>query len=217
MLKIKTNVYDKGLNVGLREGHACDISKLKNVLLKGEVKLEDISSLGLQTEDEVYLKYLLENEKSEEAIGFVIGIAMKNIKQQWETKFTNIDDNLFTKEGKGQYEKGLLLLMLSMQMSGIEIKDLLEEVSVAQYDDRGWNLSAEEMYRIIGEKASVIITRVLNENDKKIKVLSEDELVKSKEDFKDLNILIQDRFRVQESAQEVQISALAVKSILAAA
>ena len=38
MLKIKTNVYDKGLNVGLREGHACDISKLKNVLLKGEVK-----------------------------------------------------------------------------------------------------------------------------------------------------------------------------------
>jgi len=217
MLKIKTNVYDKGLNVGLREGHACDISKLKNVLVKGEVKLEDISSLGLQTEDEVYLKYLLEKEKSEEAIGFVIGIAMKNIKQQWETKFTNIDDNLFTKEGKGQYEKGLLLLMLSMQMSGIEIKDLLEEVSVAQYDDRGWNLSAEEMYRIIGEKASVIITRVLNENDKKIKVLSEDEIVKSKEDFKDLNILIQDRFRVQESAQEVKISALAVKSILAAA
>ena len=217
MLKIKTNVYDKGLNVGLREGHACDISKLKNVLVKGEVKLEDISSLGLQSEDEVYLKYLLEKEKSEEAIGFVIGIAMKNIKQQWETKFTNIDDNLFAKEGKGQYEKGLLLLMLSMQMSGIEIKDLLEEVSVAQYDDRGWDLSAEEMYRIIGEKASVIITRVLNENDKKIKVLSEDEIVKSKEDFKDLNILIQDRFRVQESAQEVQISALAVKSILAAA
>ena len=217
MLKIKTNVYDKGLNVGLREGHACDISKLKSVLINGEVKSDDVASLELQTEDEVYLKYLLENEKSEEALGFVIGLAMNNIKQQWKAKFTNIDDNLFAKEGKGQYEKGLLLLMLSMQMSGVDIKDLLDEVSVAQYDDRGWNLSAEEMYRIIGEKASVIITRVLNENDKKIKVLSDDEIAKSKEDFKDLNILIQDRFRVQESAQEVQISALAVKSILAAA
>jgi hypothetical protein len=121
------------------------------------------------------------------------------------------------KEGKGQYEKGLLLLMLSMQVSELDIENLLNEISSVQYDDKGWNISAEEMYRVIGEKASVIITKVLNENDKKIKVLSDEEVVRAKEDFKDLNILIQDRFRVKKAVEEVKVSALAVRSMLAAA
>ena len=107
--------------------------------------------------------------------------------------------------------------MLSMQVSGVSIDGLLEEVSKTEYDDKGWQMSAEEMYRIIGEKASVIISRVLNENDKEIKVLSDKELVRAKEDFRDLNILIQDRFRIVEATEEVKISALTVRSILAAA
>ena len=94
---------------------------------------------------------------------------------------------------------------------------LLEEVSVAQYEDNGWEMSAEQMYTIIGEKASAIITRVLNENDKKIKELSDTEIARAKEDFKDLNTLIQDRFRTIEKTKELTISATAIKSILAAA
>ena len=33
ILKIKTSTYEKGLNVGLREGGTCDVSKLKNILI----------------------------------------------------------------------------------------------------------------------------------------------------------------------------------------
>ena len=219
ILKIKTSTYEKGLNVGLREGGTCDVSKLKNILTKGKVTSEDLSYLSsiLQTGDLNYLDFLLKNDKAEEAMGFVMGIAMSNMKKQWMQKFENIDDKAFMKEGKGQYEKGLLFLMLSMQVSGVDIQALLEEVSVAQYEDNGWEMSAEQMYTIIGEKASAIITRVLNENDKKIKELSGTEIARAKEDFKDLNTLIQDRFRTIEKTKELTISATAIKSILAAA
>ena len=233
LLATKTSKYEKGLNVGLREvssrdgkqeGYGCDITseRLKQILTrKKEIDIEDIPYLGLQEKDRKYLEYLLEKEKGEakkeESFGFVVGIAMGTMKQKWMEKFTNIDDSSFIKEGKGQYEKGLLLLMLSMQVSGVSIDGLLEEVSKTEYDDKGWQMSAEEMYRIIGEKASVIISRVLNENDKEIKVLSDKELVRAKEDFRDLNILIQDRFRIVEATEEVKISALTVRSILAAA
>ena len=219
MLKIKTSTYEKGLNVGLREGGTCDVYKLKDVLTNGKVTLEDLSYLSsvLQTEDLNYLDFLLKNDKAEEATGFVMGVAMSNMKKQWMQKFENIDDKAFMKEGKGQYEKGLLFLMLSMQVSGVDIQALLKEVSVAQYEDNGWEMSAEQMYTIIGEKASAIITRVLNENDKKIKELSDTEIARAKEDFKDLNTLILDRFRTIEKAKELTISATAIKSILAAA
>ena len=62
-----------------------------------------------------------------------------------------------------------------------------------------------------------LVRKIISDNEKSIKELNEEDLSKAKEDLKELNTLLQDRFRDIREIEEIKVSFNAVKSMLSAA
>jgi len=229
---IKTSKYGKGLNLGLREGKGCDISKVAEILRNNQsIEGIEVSELGLLQQDIVYLEYLINKIKSsdsedkgryeEEAKGYITGLAMKELKNKWikilRENGININEKDLEGEAKGQYELGFLKLMLSMIVSGVTEEEIKRLLVSEQAQEDGWTKSAKDVYEEKLSRALNLLPKVLMENDKEIKVMNKEELSQAKEDIMNINLLLQDRFRDTKVAQEVKISALEVRKILSAA
>ncbi|MDR1696160.1 MAG: hypothetical protein LBR69_05985, partial [Endomicrobium sp.] len=157
-----------------------------------------------------------------EALGFIRGTALNTVGKELEPilRAKGIDtdklkgnDNLY----RGLLIKGLQIKLEKMKQKEKEIVRSLEN-ELNQKDEQWISENAQAYLDRIISDVNRDIEETLSKNEYAIVKLENEEAVAAAiEGLKDLNVLLQDKFRLREVPKEIKISTLAVRNILAAA
>lgn len=226
-IKTKGQKYAKGYNASLNSKFDYtteDINKLSELLTadindKEEVLAEmwknvPIDNMGLSQDSRSYIKYLLERNRYEEAIGFVRGIAMNSAERILFDKLgemqISIDEEKFRNASNGMFQKAQLTLLVRLLIEGEDIDVLLQD----NYLVYG-TMTAEEYIESVKTDVNENIEDIIKDNEYKVNKLTNP--TQAIADFQKFNLLMQDSFRGKVVMKNVKVSALAVRSILGAA
>ncbi|MDR1696205.1 MAG: hypothetical protein LBR69_06220 [Endomicrobium sp.] len=172
---------------------------------------------GLSTEAQSYLRHLTDRDRHIEALGFIRGTALNTVGKELEPILRAMGIDTDKLKGNDNLYRGLLIkglqIKLEIMREGISLEEALKE------KDGQWiNETAQTYLDRIISAVNADIEKTLSENEYKIEKLKGKEAVaKAIEGLKDLNVLLQDKFRLREVPKEIKISTLAVRNILAAA
>jgi 23S rRNA U2552 (ribose-2'-O)-methylase RlmE/FtsJ len=155
-------------------------------------------------------------------LGFIRGTALNTVGKELEPilRAKGIDtdklkgnDNLY----RGLLIKGLQIKLEKMKQKEKEIVRSLEN-ELNQKDEQWISENAQAYLDRIISDVNRDIEETLSKNEYAIVKLENEEAVAAAiEGLKDLNVLLQDKFRLREVPKEIKISTLAVRNILAAA
>ena len=176
-----------------------------------------ISEIGLSQDTQSYIKYLLERERYEEALGFIRGVAMNSAEKILIDGLADMQIAIkkaeFKSAGNGMFHRAMHTLLVQLLMEGDDINSLLQD----DYVLGEITMTAKEYLELIMVKVNKNAENILKDNEYKIKKLSEQDHDKAVFDFQEVNLYVQDKFRERDMVKNVKVSALAVRSILGAA
>lgn len=229
-VKTKEQKYNKGYNASLSSKFdytTRDIVSLSELLtadindeesnLKTLWESVSINEIGLSQDTQSYIKYLLERERYEEALGFIRGVAMNSAEKILIDGLADMQIAIkkaeFKSAGNGMFHRAMHTLLVQLLMEGDDINSLLQD----DYVLGEITMTAKEYLELIMVKVNKNAENILKDNEYKIKKLSEQDHDKAVFDFQEFNLYVQDKFRERDMVKNVKVSALAVRSILGAA
>ena len=157
-----------------------------------------------------------DRDSTQKIAAFIRVIVMRTAEERILTEMANNGIDIKTEEFKkfenGKFREAVLIRVVQLWLSGQDTMKLL----TTEFIDS--NMTAEEYMQSIMNKMEGIegnIGRICIDNEYKISLLSD--VAGAIAEFKEFNILLQDRFRQIGIDKEVKVSVFAVKSILSAA
>jgi hypothetical protein len=227
--------YDKGLKASLDSRFAYTASNISALfslvnadrtnedkeMLKADIK-KAVSNAGLSEDSLSYINYLLEKERYYETLGFIRGIVMNSVREEYkdvlEKKGIILDIDKFKNIQGGKYQKAILTLLVQLKMSGqINNTEALEKLTEEKVKGEDNYFTTKEFLDAIGLAINVNIDDILRNNEYEITPIKENEKAAVAEMLKQFNVLVQERFIKAEPNKKVQTSMIAVRSILSAA
>ena len=212
--------YKKGQNAAMSTKFDYSVKDMQSLIDSGILslgldeaasaveKIRTLMSQGVFSRDtEVYLNYQLTKGNNEEVLGFIRGSLMNTLVSDISEILT-IDEDAFQKDIKTNEVQAILILTLQAMMTGKTLEELYKTIEGSD------ELSARDYLNSIRNKLNEQLESILRENEYSIKKPA----VGTTVDFKGIPELLMDDFKkAMNLSQDIKISAVAVRSILAAA
>ena len=211
--------YKKGLNAAMSTKFDYTIDEVENIqaifdVLSLDMKasnikevLDSLNTSIFSNEAQVYIKYQKEKGNYEELLGFIRGVAMNTLANNIPG-ILPIDKEKLQEKIKSNEVQAILILTLQAMMTGKSFRELYEQRSGS--DD----LTAAQYLSAIRDSLHSRLEEILKDNEYKIDKPTRQTAV----DFTGIPELLMDDFNKGAAVkEEVKISVIAVRSMLAAA
>ena len=212
----KKSKYDKGFKAALNSKFDYTVKDVKPLfeVISLDVNAGNLATIlnnlnlnVLSTDSKAYFEYLKSKERYEELLGFVRGIVTNTVADD-VSEVLNLDKGSFFNAKNTKTVQAILAVTLQQMMKGETIENLYGTIKGSD------TMTAQDYLDTVKTKLNAMLEKVLSENENKIS----DKGTVAASDFDGIPELLLDMYgRKATVTQEVKISALAVKSILAAA
>jgi hypothetical protein len=200
------------------EAASADVDKIAKVISQIENIQKTALYRSLNEKARSRIDHLMKDKDAvQKTAAFIRAVAMRTAEEQILSEMTKngIDIKMeeFRKFQDGRFREGILIRAVQLWLAGQNIVELLATEFIASD-----NMTAEEYMNAIMSKAEGVasnIGAICIKNEYTIK--PEKDVAAAIAEFKEFNVLLQDRFRQMGIDKEVKVSVFAVKSILSAA